>query len=227
MNILAFDTATHACTIALSVGGKVTARHDIAPKEHASLLLPQIQALCDEASFDLAKLNAIAFGAGPGSFMGVRLATAMAQGLGFGLNVPLIPISTLQILAQTAFEKTGEKDMVVGWDARMDEIYWGLYHIDASGIAQPVTLDQLSRPKAVDIKSHAALGFCLVGNAWSVYANELPPQFHAAASRFTDFYPDAKAMLTIAMQKYQRGETVLPALAHPHYLRHHVANRHA
>lgn len=101
-NILAFDTATNACTVALQVGAKVYARHEIAPSQHAKLLLPLINDLLSEAKINLSDLNAVAFGCGPGSFMGVRLATATAQGLAFGLNIPLISISTLQILAQTA-----------------------------------------------------------------------------------------------------------------------------
>ncbi|MDP1574071.1 MAG: tRNA (adenosine(37)-N6)-threonylcarbamoyltransferase complex dimerization subunit type 1 TsaB [Coxiellaceae bacterium] len=227
MNILAFDTATNACTAALQVGDQIFSRHKIAPREHASLLLPQIQALCDEASFDIAELNAIAFGCGPGSFMGVRLATGIAQGLAFGLNIPLIPISTLQIIAQTAFEKSAEKFILAGWDARIEEIYWGFYEIDHTDIAQPIINDQLGAPSGVDIVSFGHIGFTLAGNAWDVYQDQLPAPLSQAKQKFTDLYPEARAMLTIAKAKYLANEHVSPDAAHPHYIRHHVVHNHS
>lgn len=116
MNILCFDTATDACTAALQIGDSVFSRFEIAPRMHAQLLLPMIQELITDAKIKLSDLNAIAFGCGPGSFMGVRLATGMAQGLAFGLSIPVMNVSTLQVIAQAAFEKTGAKKIVSGWD---------------------------------------------------------------------------------------------------------------
>lgn len=223
MNLLVFDTATNACTVALQVGDRVLSRHKIAPREHASLILQEIQALCDEAAFDLTQLDAIAFGCGPGSFMGVRLATAMAQGLAFGLKIPVIEISTLQILAQTAFEKSGARQLLAGWDARMGEIYWGFYEINAAGLAEVKLNDCLSIPSQVDIDSLGEIAFSLVGNAWEVYETSLREK---AALTLTHLYPEATAMLTLAQAKYLAHERVSPASAHPHYIRHHVANNH-
>ena len=225
MNILAFDTATNACTVALQIGDTVFSRHKIAPREHASLLLTQIQSLCDEASFDLALLNAIAFGCGPGSFMGVRLATGIAQGLAFGLNIPLIPISTLQVIAQTAFLKSAEKSILAGWDARINEIYWGFYQVDQYDIAQAIINDQLCMPSDVDIVSLGDIGFSLAGNAWNVYQDQLTAPLSLAKKKLTDLYPEATAILTIAKAKYLANEIVSPDAAHPHYIRHHVVHR--
>lgn len=220
-NILAFDTATNACTVALQVGAKVYARHEIAPSQHAKLLLPLINDLLSEAKINLSDLNAVAFGCGPGSFMGVRLATATAQGLAFGLNIPLISISTLQILAQTA----GGKNVVAGWDARMDEIYWGFYGCDEKGVMQAKQDDALCTPAAIDTNTIFNVPFMLAGNAWSVYKEKLPIQIFSQASEIqTELYPDAKAMLTIATAKYLQNEIVSPENAHPHYIRHHVVH---
>lgn len=202
-------------------------RHKIAPREHASLLLAEIQALCEEARIDLSQLDAIAFGCGPGSFMGVRLATAMAQGMAFGLKIPLIEISTLQVLAQTAFEKQGIKRALVGWDARINEIYWGFYEVNAAGMAMPLMTDRLCTPQSIDITSVNDIGFGLVGNAWSVYADALPSSVAKSDLRLTDLYPEAAAMLTLAKTKYLAQEMVSPVDAHPHYLRHHVVFNHA
>lgn len=242
MNILTFDTATEACTVALQCGDVVFYRHEIAPQQHAKLLLPLIQSLIDEANIRLSDLTAIGFGCGPGSFMGVRLATGMAQGLGFGLNIRLIPISTLQTIAQTAYEKNKvtlhgqlaaiemrapasahqQHTILSGWDARMNEIYWGFYQLDKNNLMQPKINDQLSAPEAVDTSFVHTIG-SLAGNAWKAYRDRLPSAFSSIQS-FTDLYPEAKAMLPIALSKYVSGEAVTAENAHPHYVRHHVVH---
>lgn len=223
MNILTFDTATEACSVALQCGDAIYCRHEIAPQKHASLLLPLIQSIILEANITLKELNAIGFGCGPGSFMGVRLATATAQGLGFGLNIPLIPISTLQTIAQTAYEQTRtEVRVLAGWDARMHEIYWGFYELDENHIMQPKVNDQLSAPEAIDTVFVGEIG-SLAGNAWVAYCNRLPTAF-AEIPSVTNIYPEAKAMLRIAKSHYLSGNTVAAEHAHPHYVRHHVVN---
>lgn len=207
--ILSFDTATDACSVALQVGETILSAHHIAPRLHAQIILPMIQDVLSQANITLSELQVIAFGCGPGSFMGVRLATGIAQGLAFGLDIPVIPISTLHILAQNAFEKTGEKKIVAGWDARMHEIYWGFYAVDELGVMQPQQTDALCTPKNLDKNSFAALGCAFAGNVFS-----------------DDTYPEATAMLTIANQKYLRREFILPENAHPQYVRHHVVHNH-
>ncbi|MCX7120981.1 MAG: tRNA (adenosine(37)-N6)-threonylcarbamoyltransferase complex dimerization subunit type 1 TsaB [Gammaproteobacteria bacterium] len=223
LSILTFDTATNACTVALQVGDRLYSRHEIAPQQHAKLILPMIQAVLAEAQINLSDLTAIGFGCGPGSFMGVRLATATAQGLGFGLNIPLISVSTLQTLAQTTFSK--DACILAGWDARMDEIYWGVYAPDEKGVMQAKQADALCTPANIDINAFPEVPFKLVGNAWSVYKEKLsPPIFSKACESQTELYPDAKAMLTIATSKYLNNEIVSPENAHPHYLRHRVVH---
>ncbi len=258
MNILTFDTATEACSVALQCGDAVYYRHEIAPQQHAKILLPMIQALITEANIKLSDLDAIGFGCGPGSFMGVRLATGMAQGLGFGLQIPLIPISTLQTIAQSALTarlsqaishgqlvataplsqvtlhdplaamearapaSAQQTTILAGWDARMNEIYWGFYQSDENNLMQPKINDQLSAPEAVDTSFVHTIG-SLAGNAWKAYQARLPSAFSTIPS-FTDIYPEARAMLTIAISKYVSGEAVAAEHAHPHYVRHHVVH---
>lgn len=235
--ILAFDASTNACSVALHSGNHIFFRHDIAPSQHAKLILPMIQALLLEAAITLKDVAAIAFGCGPGSFMGVRLATAMAQGLGFGVAIPLIPISTLQTLAQTALQADVEwacahdatyfhdRNYLVAWDAKMHEIYWGFYAADQNGIMQPRQKDALCAPSAIDTHGIFEVPFAIAGNAWSVYAEQIPRQLLSQAiTAKTDLYPDACAMITIAASKYRRNEIVSPENAHPHYLRHHVVH---
>ncbi|OGT43396.1 MAG: tRNA (adenosine(37)-N6)-threonylcarbamoyltransferase complex dimerization subunit type 1 TsaB [Gammaproteobacteria bacterium RIFCSPHIGHO2_12_FULL_40_19] len=209
MNILAFDTATDACSAALLAGESVFSRFEIAPRQHAKLLLPMIQDLLQQAKIELSDLNVIAFGCGPGSFMGVRLATGMAQGLAFGLQIPVIPISTLQVIAQAAHEKTHAQKIVAGWDARMHEIYWGFYARDDHGLMQPQQTDALCTLEKIDKAAFSAVGSTFAGNVFS-----------------DDTYPDSKAMLAIALSKYRHNEVVSPENVHPHYVRHHVVHNH-
>lgn len=224
MNILTFDTATEACSVALQCGDTVYFRHEIAPQQHAKLLLPMIQSLILEAKMKLSDLTVIGFGCGPGSFMGVRLATAMAQGLGFGLQISLIPISTLQVLAQTAYQKTQKEKILAGWDARMHEIYWSVFHCDAQHIMQPVTEDRLTAPALVDTSFLDKIAL-LAGNAWQSYSTQLPDVF-LAMQKITNIYPEATAMLTIVISKYLSGDTIAADHAHPHYIRHSVVKNH-
>ncbi|OGT33603.1 MAG: tRNA (adenosine(37)-N6)-threonylcarbamoyltransferase complex dimerization subunit type 1 TsaB [Gammaproteobacteria bacterium RIFCSPHIGHO2_02_FULL_39_13] len=218
MNLLSFDTATHACTAALYVDEKIYSRFQIVPNQHAALLLSMIQDLLNEANITRTELTAIAFGCGPGSFMGVRLATGFAQGLAFGLHIPVISISTLQIIAQVAYEKTGAKKIISGWDARMHEIYWGIYASDDNGVVQPQQEDTLCAPSQLDTKLISEVGCIFAGNAWQYFSDNLPSD--------VSIYPEAKAMLTIALSKYLRGEITSPEDAHPHYVRHHVVHNH-
>ncbi len=125
--ILAVDTSTEACSAALLLGEKIDERFEIAPRRHTSLILPMVEDLLNEQSMRLTDLDAIAFGQGPGSFMGLRIAVGVAQGLAFGANLPVVPVSSLQALAQAAYWKTSCKTILAGWDARMQAIYWGAY----------------------------------------------------------------------------------------------------
>lgn len=221
--ILSLETATNACSAALQVEGDYFARFDIAPRQHAKLLLPMIQALFNEAGIVPADLDAVAFGCGPGSFMGVRLAVGMAQGLAFGANCPVISISTLQTLAQSTYDQTQASHILSAWDARMGDLYWGEYAVDSKGLMQPQRKDQLSKPSEIDIDR--TISYSAAGNAWSVYASQLPDLFSdVVAEQYADLYPDARAMLSLAESKLLAGKVCSPIEAHPHYCRDQVVN---
>src|SRR5690606_41346453 len=125
--LLALDTATEACSVALLHEGRVLSRYEVAPRLHAQRLLPMVQEVLDEAGIAIAALDAIAFGRGPGAFTGVRIAIGVVQGLAFALDRPVLPVSNLAVLAQRAHRESGASQVAAAIDARMDEIYWGCF----------------------------------------------------------------------------------------------------
>lgn len=217
-NILSIETATNACSVGLLVDNAQYARFEIAPRKHADLVLPMTQSLLKEAGVRMNEVDAIAFGCGPGSFMGVRLAVGIAQGLAFGVGCPVISVSTLQTLAQTAYLKTKAPYMLVGWDARMGDVYMGRYAVDESGIMQPMQSDVLVKPSEIDISDK--ITYIAVGNAWSIYENPL-------FSEHVDCYPEAQAMLAIAQFKLLSKESCQAEAARAHYCRHQVVHTNA
>ena len=221
--ILALDTATDACSIALCAEGECREWFDIVPRRHSDLILPMIDEVLTKANIPLADINAIAFGCGPGSFMGARLATGVAQGLAFGIGCPVIPVSTLHGLAQTVYEATKAERILAGWDARMGAIYWGAYCLGDAGILQAVKEDALNDPGEIQLPSDEP--WCAAGNAWAVYREQLPASVLKSFNlEKTDCYPRASGIATIALQKYHRGETLPAEQAEPLYLRDKVTS---
>ena len=142
--LLALDTATEACSVALLHDGRVLSHYEVAPRMHAQRLLPMIQQLLGEAGIAASALDAIAFGRGPGAFTGVRIAIGVVQGLAFALDRPVLPVSNLAVLAQRALREQGATQVAAAIDARMDEVYWGCYRAEAGemrgqelGVEQP------------------------------------------------------------------------------------------
>ena len=221
--IIGFDTATHACSVALSYQGQVIERFEIAPRRHTDLLLPMIDSLLAQAGIAKSAIDFISYGQGPGSFMGVRLATAVAQGLGFGLNRALIPLSTLRILAQTALlnqDQMKVEHVYVGWDARMQEMYLGEYRQNQQGLMQLQGKEQLCSPQEIILPAKID---SLVGNGWQEYAMQLPVNVRESkVRRILEVYPYAAAAVQLAQAEI---ENAIPAeKAEPVYLRNRVTN---
>lgn len=220
--ILAIETATPACSAALICGGQVTERFEIAPRRHTDLILPMIDDLFVNQGVCKSELDAIAFGCGPGSFMGTRLATGIAQGLGYALDCPLVPISTLQILAQTVFQQHNcTEPLVVGWDARMDEIYWGVYRA-ANGLMEQVSPDTLTTVASV---TKPVEPYVMAGNAWTVYEADVDRTLLEGASQLiTDVYPRAAGLLPFAVERLKLGSVMVADAVEPIYLRQSVVS---
>ncbi len=164
MKLLAFDTSTEVMSIAVQNGDEIVDYSGAGGAQASSRLIPEIQILMAKAGLVLQDLDGIAFGAGPGAFTGLRASCAVAQGLGFGVNVPLLPINTLHAVAVQIHAKTGEQTITAALDARMGEIYWQVFDFEASALGAPVGEPQLSKADSQSFAlgalptAHALLG---------------------------------------------------------------------
>jgi tRNA threonylcarbamoyladenosine biosynthesis protein TsaB len=216
--ILAIETSSELASCALLSGGAVIARESSGVRTHSQSILPMVQELLAEAGVPLSACDAIAFGAGPGSFTGVRTACGIAQGLAFGADLPVVPLVTLQAMALACRERTGASDILVVLDARMGEVYWAQYRY-ADGW-QVVSEPALCAPEAVAPLPAEPLAAC--GNGFAEYAAAFA-QRPFAAGALADIVPHARELAQLAALALARGEAVPAAQAQPLYLRNKVA----
>jgi len=220
MKILALDTSSTACSVALLVDDKISFLHRITPLQQAQSILPMLEELLSMNKITLNQLNAISFGCGPGSFTGVRIATSVTQGLAYALQLPVIPISSLAALAQAAYQDLGWKKLLVGVDARIQEIYWGAYIVNDQGLVVLVDKEIVCPPEQVSLpKDKDWYG---VGNAWQVYADQIA---YAPLERDVTRLPMALGILELAKIKYAKKEWVNAKEALPVYLRDSVVKK--
>lgn len=227
MNILVFDTATPMCCLALQTREGCWIRQILAPKTQAEQLLPLIDTLLTEAGLVRTAIDLIGFGQGPGSFMGVRLAASVAQGMALSLDCAVVAIPTLQILAQVGLQETDYDRILAGLDARMDEIYWGCYQRNPQGLAELQGAMQLSAPQNVKVVQEwqtASAAWVAVGHAWHVYAQQIPSNC-LGEQALIDSYPKGDAMLKLAQDYHRRGQCLSAEMIQPCYLRGAVSQK--
>lgn len=223
MKLLALDTATEACSAALVIDGAVRERYEIAPRAHARLLLPMLDALLAEAGLTATQLDAVAFGRGPGSFTGVRIAASVAQGIAFAADLPVVPISTLAALAWRGLQTGHDVQVFAAIDARMGEIYCAGYRRLAQGALQAVTDEQVTAAAAVRVPPGAV--WYGVGSGWAVYADALRSRFGSALQAVdATALPHASDIAALAVIEFHAGRSVTAELALPVYLRNQVVH---
>ncbi len=224
LRILAFDTTTEACSAALSTAQGVFSRSEIMPRGHTRRLLPLLDELLGQAALQLSDLDAIAYCRGPGSFTGIRIAAGVAQGLSYGANLPLIPVSTLACLAQGVYREQGGEVVLTAIDARMDEVYWGVYQLTAPGIMVARTDELVVSPEAVPVPSPLLLGSWYgVGSGWDLYKERIMARCGKPTGGLDGGrLPDARDCLSIAHTRYLEGALVSACEALPVYLRNRV-----
>jgi tRNA threonylcarbamoyladenosine biosynthesis protein TsaB len=222
MKLLALDTSTDACSCALYLDGEIQERSVLAPRQHTSLILPMADELLAEAGLKPTQLEGLAFGCGPGSFTGLRIASGVIQGIAYGADIPVAPISTLAALAQAAYLEFGHHKILAAIDARMKEVYFGCYTLDnKSAIMQCQGPEIVCAPAQVEVPSGEQ--WYGVGNGWAVYAAQLVAKLGEQIQNYQgDQYPQAKAMIPLALAAFQQGQIVNAEQALPVYLRNKV-----
>lgn len=222
MRLLAIETSTVACSAALSIDGEIRERYEVAPRRHADLLLPMIESLLGEAGLDVRALDAVAFARGPGAFTGLRIAAGAAQGIAFGAELPVVPVSTLAALAQSALAEGRFRNILAALDARIGEVYWGAFEGGPDGIVRPVSEECVCAPDAVPVPPGE--GWFGVGDGWGAWSDRLGARLGAAVAATDEArYPRAREVALLGMHALDAGQVQRPEDAVPVYLRDRVA----
>ncbi len=224
MKLLAIETAGEACSAALYLKGEIRQRLVSEPRRQSELILAQMDELLAEAGIRPNQLDALAFGCGPGSFTGVRIAAGVVQGVAFGADLPVVPVSTLAALAQRLFREQGARRILPAFDARMGELYWGCYEVGAGSLVRALQPDQLLGPERVSAPEGG--DWCGVGGGWESYGELLASRL---AGRLRSVTPGLQGcaydVALLGVAAFQDGRAVTAGSALPVYLREEVAQK--
>ena len=224
ITLLALDTSTEACSVALWHKGEKTHLDELAQRTHTKRILPMIDELLANSGINLKQVDALAFGRGPGSFTGVRVGAGIAQGLAFGADLPVIAVSNLTAMAQAAFELYQAENVAAAIDARMNEVYFSQVKREKvrSELGEffqwnPVIEEQVCQPEKV-LEQFSDLSAYRVGTGWAAY-----PQFKDSGLGGSDIIlPSAQYMLELALTDYAQNKVISALEIEPVYLRNEV-----
>ncbi len=224
MKLLALDTSSVSCSAALRYGEEIIERHAERPREHTQLLVPMIRELAAEAGVAYRDLDAIVLGVGPGSFIGVRIATSVAQGIAYASGLGIVPVSSLAAVASAVLANAEAREVIVAQDAHLGEVYLGHYRRAEDGLPAELRPEQLhGQERIAFLDPEAADQRLAAGEAW----HRLPKFLEANKAVFrtlTDHrYPRASQLLGLGGRDFTRGRILAPQDAAPAYLRHRVA----
>lgn len=227
MNILSVEASTESCSAALYTDEHIFLKHQIAPREHSKLLLNMIDEILTEAKISLSDIDAFAYGVGPGSFTGLRIAASIVQGLAFGMNKMVVPVSTLQALAQAAWKRFNMPQVFAALDARMNEIYFGFYELDDNNIMQSVRPDNMSSPSFF-----AGLPLEIVAKTWNgigagveAYQALLRKSLPCVVINESLLYPSALEVAIIASKVFANKGGMPAEYAMPIYIRNKITEK--
>ncbi len=220
MNLLAIETTTEACSVALVHGDQLIVRSEIAPRRHTELVLPMADELLAEAGISRHALDVIAVGRGPGAFTGVRIGVSLAQGMALALDLPVVAVSSLAALALEA--EPDDAAILAVIDARMGEIYAASYRRDTHGGLVALSPECVLKPDQLSLPEAPA--WRVVGSGWATYADILQTCL-TGTLRAADGerYPQAARVAELAVPEFLAGRAVAAELALPVYLRDKVA----
>ena len=228
MKLLAIETSGDACSAALLHDESIISRFRIAPRQHADILLPMLDELLHEGGLSMDRIDGLAVGRGPGAFTGLRIATGVVQGLAFSADLPVALISTLTAMAQRGFRELGAQQILAGFDARLNEVYWSACRLNDEGIMMPVDKEQVCLPEKVPlpdsgIDSGEWLG---LGSAWRSYVDVLSQRLKEYCGHWhEDFCPHAHDIAVLGRHAFSQGKVVSAEDVQPVYLRDNVADK--
>ena len=217
--LLAIDASSAQCSIALSCSGRVLQRVLTQSKAQTKQLLPSIKALLTEYQLSYQQLDALVLGVGPGRFTGLRVASSVAQGIAMAAGLPVVCVSSLQVLAQSAYHTNQQvKHFVVVTNAYMQEVYVGRYQV-LEGICQPMCQDAIVSPDGMPLAPFTKTPWAAVGDGWAVYQQVLESMNASASYTNTTLFPQATQLLFLGECALQAGEVYDYQQALPNYLR--------
>ncbi|MCK9604929.1 MAG: tRNA (adenosine(37)-N6)-threonylcarbamoyltransferase complex dimerization subunit type 1 TsaB [Methylomonas sp.] len=223
MKLLAVETSTDACSAALFIDGEIREKFELAPREHTKLILPMIDSLMADAQLRPQQLDAVALSRGPGSFTGVRIATGVAHGIAFGADIPVVLVSTLAAIAQDFFNRRPEDVAFTAMDARMNEIFWGVYQRNALGLAV-LRGDEAVTPAGEAL--YPELKGAGVGSGWAVHGEILTARLGTRLQSIdSEVWPRATCIAQLGAYDFANGLAVPVEQAMPVYLRDKVAKK--
>ncbi len=226
MKLLALDTSSDACSVALQLDNTLSETHVLEPKQHTRLLIPMIRDLLRDAGIELGNLDVVVLGNGPGSFIGMRIAASVAQGLAYGSGLKIVPVSSMAAVAAEVMEIYSAAEVIVAQDARMHEAYLGIYRNDGEGVPIAVTDEVLQPIEKIDgLAAANASELFAAGQAWEKYPALLELNRAAIAKVVDVHYPKAKYLLALGARACQLGEVVEPENLTPAYIRTKVAEK--
>ncbi len=218
--VLALETSTENCSAALAAGGKIETHTLAVPREHTRHILGQVDELLSKAGLTAADLEAVAFGRGPGTFTGVRVATALAQGLAVAHGLPLLPVSSLAALAWKAWNEHQVSPVLAVMDARLEEVYWAMFEVGAEDLSV-LHPESLSPPAELLAQLPSLPGdWQGAGSGWTL--PEMQSATETGAGVEPGLRPDARAVLELALRDFRAGRVADFEQAQPTYLRHPV-----
>lgn len=221
MKLLALETSTDQCSVALLVDGEVREHTQAAAHAHAELILPMVETLLAEAGLSLRQLDALAFGRGPGAFTGVRVATAVVQGLAFGAERPVVPVSDLMAVAAGAHRKHGAHRVLACLDARLQEVYWCAYEVMAPDQFRECVAERLGGADQVQPPAGRWFG---AGSGFAAYRSQLQDRLGGNLDgEDATLLPAARDIASLAARLFAEGHAVSADAALPVYLRDQVA----
>lgn len=220
MRILALDTSTEACSVALLLDGELRMRFELTERSHAELVLPMVESLLEEAGVTLADLDGLAFGRGPGAFTGLRIASGVVQGLALGAGLRVAPVSSLAAVAEQ-IAASGDEPVLVCNDARMGEVYWAVFQREPDGSMTAISGEHVTAPDrvAVGLQGRGQVG----GNALGRYPGLRERLETLGWSCNEGLYPRADAVARLGALELAAGRSVAAEDALPVYVRDDVA----